>query len=252
MDKRGQISFFVIIAIVIVAVVAVIFLFPKIKVFVSDVEPNSYLRNCIEKDARNTNNQLADQGGYSDPENYVEYLGDKYTYLCYTSEDYKTCVVQQPLIKRHFENELKQKIEPEARKCVSDLKSLYESKGYDVSATPGDLNMSFVPGKLILDFISPMTISKESKQTFRKFAISIDTEMYDLILTATSIIEFESTLGDSETLSYIQYYPDLKIEKIKRDGDTLYTLGNVVSGDQFKFGSRSLVWPAGYNLEKNR
>jgi len=251
MRKEGQVSLFVIVAIIIVGVVLVIFLFPKIQVFISDVEPNSYLKNCIEDDSRETIEFLAGQGGYSEPENYVEYLGNKYTYLCYTSEDYKTCLVQQPLIKKHFEDELKNKIEPRARKCVQDLKELYESKGYDVSSSPGDLNVSFIPGKLVLDFLSPMTISKESKQTFRKFAISINTEMYDLLLTAASIIEFESTFGDSETLSYIQYYPDLKIEKIKRDGNTLYTLGNVISGDEFRFGSRSLVWPPGYGLEEN-
>ena len=74
--------------------------------------------------------------------------------------------------------------------------------------------------------------------------------MYDLLLTSTSMVEFESTLGDTETLSYIQYYPDLKIEKLKRNGDTLYTLSNVVTGDKFSFSSRSLVFPPGYGLEK--
>lgn len=250
MDKGGQISLFVIIAIVIVAVVAVIFLFPRISVLTSDVEPNSYLRDCIEKDARANMESLALQGGYSNPESYVMYQDNKFTYLCYTSENYKPCLVQQPLIKNHFEEELKSIIEPRARQCAQDLKVLYERKGYAVESDEGELNVNFVPGKLNIEFDSPLAIVKDGSQTFRRFSTSLDTEMYDLLLTSTSMVQFESTLGDTETLSYIQYYPDLKIEKLKRDGDTLYTLSNVVTGDKFSFSSRSLVFPPGYGLEK--
>ncbi len=249
MKKEGQISIFVIVAIIIVGVVVAIFLFPQINVFVGDVEPNSYLRDCIEEDARETMEVLALQAGYTNPESFVNYQDNKFTYLCYTSENYKTCVVQQPLIKGHFEKELKAQIEPRAQQCVQDLKEAYERKGYSVKAGVGELNVSFIPGKLVFDFINPMTIEKEGVQTFRKFTTSINTEMYDLILTASSIIDFESTLGDTDTLLYIKYYPDLKIEKIKRDGDTLYTLSDVVTGDKFSFASRSLVWPSGYGQE---
>lgn len=246
MGKRGQVTLFIIVAVIIVGVVAVIFLAPKIQVFISDVNPNTYLKDCIEKDSRDTMEMLAMNGGYLDPENYVEYQGEKFSYLCYTSEDYETCTVQQPLIKRNFEEELKRQIEPKARNCIEQLVDAYESRGYDVQSTPGQLNVSFVPGSLVLDFLSPLTVSKESRQSFQRFAVTIDTEMYDLLLTAQSMVELESTLGDTETLTYIQYYPDLKIEKIKRDGDTLYILSNVVSGDDFQFASRSLVWPQGY------
>lgn len=250
MEKRGQVTLFVIIAVVIIGVIVLIFLAPRIQVLFTDVEPNSYLKDCIEEDSLEIMEGLAMQGGYSNPESFVNYQDEKFSYLCYTSEFYKTCAVQQPLIKRNFEMELKNRIEPRARDCVSNLKETYESKGYDVQADVGELNVSFVPGSLVLEFLSPMTITKESTQTFRKFSTAIDTGMYDLLLTAASIVEFESTLGDTETLTYIQYYPDLKIEKIKRDGDTLYILSNVVTKDKFQFATRSLVWPQGYGTEK--
>ena len=128
------------------------------------------------------------------------------------------------------------------------MKEQYERQGYEVSSSPGDLEVNFVPGSLNVEFISPMTISKESTQTFRKFVVSIDSEMYDLLMIAVSILDFESSLGDSETLLYLQYYPDLSIEKVKRNGDTIYTLKNVVTNEEFRFASRSLVWPVGYNL----
>ena len=37
-------------------------------------------------------------------------------------------------------------------------------------------------------------------------------------------------------------------EKLKKDADTIYTLSNVVSGDEFTFATRSLVWPQGYGV----
>lgn len=250
MDKRGQVTLFVIIAVIIVAAVAAIFLAPRISFLTGDVEPNSYLKNCIEDDARETMQQLASQGGYAEPENFVSYQDERFVYLCYISESYKPCIVQQPLIKRNFEQEIKKLIEPRARQCYNDLKESYESKGYDVTGTAGELNVSFIPGSLVLEFLSPMTVTKENTQTFTKFSTTLDTEMYALLLTASSIIEFESTLGDSETLLYIQYYPDLSIEKIKRDGDTLYTLSNVLTEDKFSFATRSLVWPQGYGVQE--
>jgi hypothetical protein len=65
-------------------------------------------------------------------------------------------------------------------------------------------------------------------------------------MIATSIVDFSSTVGDAETLNYVQFYPNLKIEKLKKEGDTIYTLTNVVTNEQFRFATRSLVWPAGY------
>jgi len=249
-DKRGQIAIFVVVAVVIVGVIVAIFLFPQINVFAGEVDPSSYLKDCMEQDTTETMELLASQGGYLNPENYVLYQDNKFTYLCYSSENYKTCTVQQPLIKANFEKELKAQIEPRARQCVRDLEEQYKKRGYEVESSSGELNVSFVPGRLVLSFLSPMTIRKEGVQTFRQFTTSLDTEMYDLLMTASSIIDFESTLGDTDTLLYIQYYPDLTIDKLKRDGDTLYILGNVLTEEEFKFASRSLVWPPGYGLEE--
>jgi len=67
-----------------------------------------------------------------------------------------------------------------------------------------------------------------------------------LLLTAVSIIEYESTFGDSETGLYISYYPNLKIDKTRRDdGSTIYQLSDVTTEDTFAFATRSLVWPQG-------
>lgn len=248
--KKGQLAITIIIAIVIVAIVLVVFLFPRLKVFSSEVNPSAFLSKCIEPEVEDVVSVLSEQGGYNAPDNYVLYEGTQVQYLCYTAEDYKPCLVQQPLLVSHVENEIKSYVQPKARQCVEDLREEYERKGYDVQTTPGEIEVSIVPGSIDVEFLSPMTVTKETTQSFQKFSVGLDSEIYDLLLIATSIIDFESKFGDSETTLYVQYYPDLTIDKIKRDDEgTIYKLSNVVTEDKFTFASRSLIWNPGYGLE---
>jgi hypothetical protein len=249
--KRGQISIFVIVAIVIVAAILIYFFVPGARVFIGggEVNPSSYLRDCIEPAVDEISETLYSQGGYAEPDSYVTYQDKRIQYLCYSAENYKPCLIMQPLLKQHVEGEIKKYVEPRARQCVLDLKEQYEKQGYEVTATQGELVVSFVPDNLVLEFLSPMTITKDTTQNFQKFGVSIESEMYDVLLTAVSILQFESTLGDSELTLYTQYYPDFTGEKIKIGEDTIYIIGNVISGERFSFATRSLVWPSGYGLE---
>lgn len=252
MLKRGQISLFIIAAIVVVGIVAALFIFPGTRSFVNrgELNPNSFLRDCIEPSVRDNIDILSRQGGYSDPDNYILFNDNKATYLCYTNQLYETCQVQQPLIKSHYELELKEAIGTVSRECFSSLVDDYESRGYDVRSGDLELNVSFIPGKLVVEFLTPLSVSKESTETFSKFALEIPSEMYNLLLTATSIIESESTFGDAETLLYIQYYPDLKIEKMKREEGTVYILSNTLTEEEFIFSSRSRQFPPGYGAQE--
>src|SRR3989344_814198 len=243
-DKRGQVTIFVILAVIIVAVVIVIFAFPQANVFSSSLNPSSYLRTCIEPEIENIKNTLSEQGGYSNPDNYAVYNDLKLQYLCYTSDFYTPCYVQQPLLLKHLQDEMKKYIEPRAKQCFEDLKSQYERRGYDVRSGNSQIDVSIVPQRISVDFVAPLTIIKEDTQTFQKFSVAIESEWYYLINTAVNIIQYESTFGDSETSLYMSYYPNLKIEKTRRDdGSTIYQLSDVTTSDKFAFATRSLVWP---------
>ena len=245
-NKRGQIAIFVIIAIVVVGIIVVLFLFPQANVFSAELNPTSYLRNCIEPEVEEIVSVISKQGGYKTPGNYVMYQGQNIQYLCYTDENYVPCVVQQPLLINHVQEEIKAFVEPRAKQCVRDLKEQYENQGYNVQSSSGVIDVEIIQKGIDVDFVSPMVISKEdSTQTFQRFGVSIDSELYSLLSTAVSIIDFESTYGDSETTLYLNYYPNLRVDKTKRNGDTIYKLSDVTTGDEFTFASRSLVWPQG-------
>lgn len=245
-NTKGQVTIFIILALVLVGILVVIFAFPEVNVFSDSVNPGQYLKSCIEPEINIIKDTLSEQGGYANPSHYTFYQDMKIQYLCYISESYLPCVVQQPLLLKNVENEVKKYIEPRAKQCLQDLKNQYERKGYRVASSGSEIKVSIIPEKIVVDFVAPLTITKETTQTFQKFAVATDSNWYDLILTAVSIIQYESTLGDSETSLYISYYPNLKIEKTRRDdGTTIYQLSDITTEDEFTFATRSLIWPQG-------
>lgn len=252
MSKRGQVSIFVIVAVVLVGIVLVFYAIPQTRVFLpgsTAQDPNSFVEQCMLSDVEESLEKIMVQGGSYTPDNYLMYNGEQLQYLCYTTENYIPCTVQQPLLVSHVEQELKDAVQQRASSCVQQLEEEFERRGYSIAESPGELNVSIVPGMIFLSFDGPFVVQKETTETFRSVVITQESNAYDLLLIASSIVEFESTLGDSETTLYMNYYPDLVIEKMRREGDTIYTIRNVVTQDEFRFASRSLVWPAGYGTE---
>ncbi len=254
MEKRGQIAIFVIIAIVVVVGgILIYFLVPGVRTaLIGEVVPSSFIKNCVEEEVKQGIEILSKQGGYENPEGYILFRGNRVKYLCYTSQYFLPCGVQQPLIKRQFEQELKRMIEQKSDECVQELKAEYESRGFSVSGLQdSEAKVEIIPENVRVVVQAPMTLVKgETTQSFSSFNVEIPSKIYNLILIATSIVDFESTYGDTETTLYYRYYPNLVIDKNKLgDGTTVYIVGDVTTSEKFAFASRSLAWPGGYGLQ---
>jgi len=252
MKKRGQTAAFIIIAIIIVVFGILIYLFyPRIStIFGLEAEPNTYMSSCIEPAVRENVELLSKHGGYANPQGYVLHNGNRVKYLCYTAQYYIPCYVQQPMIRAHFEQELASMIQDKADQCAGDLKKYYEDRGYEVTGGNNALaSVSIIPENINVVVSVPMTITKDTTQRFENFRFGLPSKMYSLLMTALSIIDFESTYGDAETTWYMQFYPNLQIQKTKlMDGSTVYTVSDVNSKESFTFASRSLAWPPGYGF----
>ena len=251
MKKRGQLALFVIIAIAIVAIILLFVLRPSVApLFGKELAPYSFMQSCIGKDLNPVLKQLGENAGYEslNVEGYALYQGEKYKYLCYTNEDYKTCTIQQPMIISNFNKELTRIMKARAENCVLQMKSAYEDDGWSVQVPRGSFSASVDVKAIEMKFDGGFSAVKgEQTQKYTDFTLRIPSGYYELMSIASSIVDFEATYGDSETTLYLQYYPDLSINKIKlSDSTTIYILKNVVSGEEFRFASRSLIWPAGY------
>jgi len=247
--KRGQITIFVILAIIIIAIVLIIFLYPEIQTrFFQAPDPNSYLKSCVEEELKESLEMVMQQGGSLNPKNYVLYENKKVEYLCYINEDYQTCIMQQPLLLQHIEAEVKENIEPKIRKCAASLKKELEEKGYNVQAGTAKTSVSIIPDNIIIIVDYPLTVSKETTSNYKSFEYSIKSEAYDLIMIATSILNYEAHYGGAESTVYMTYYPSVKVEQKKlSERGTVYILTDRDTGESLYFASKSLNWPAGYS-----
>jgi len=249
MEKRGQLTIFIIIGIMIVALgVLIFFLFPKIKtgLGISTNNPNVFIQNCMEEEVESVVNTLSSQGGSMNPENYILYQNEEIEYLCYTNEYYLPCIMQQPLLKQHIESEIKNAIENKKSECLSSLKKNFESQGYTVSITGGETKVELLPERIKTTFENDLSLTKDETERYEDLSIVLNNNLYELMTIASSILNMEARYGDSETTIYMNYYHDLKVEKLKQtDGSTVYILTNRDTNDKFQFASRSVAWPPG-------
>ena len=249
--KSGQVTMFIIIALVVVAVASLIyFLYPKIKSgFAFEEEtPEKFLQTCLEADIKDAVDTLSSQGGSLTPEHYILFNGEKIEYLCYQEEYYKTCVIQQPLLKRHIEEEIKKNIQNNVKLCFDQLEQTYKDKGYDVNLRRAEMNVELLPKRIVASSNSTLALRKgESSQRIDTFRVILNNNLYELTAITNSILEWEAKYGEAESTVYMTYYKDLKVEKNKQiDGSTIYVLTDRNTGFRFQFASRSVAWPPGY------
>lgn len=252
--KRGQLAVYVMIGLAIVAVVLVFLLYPRLRSGsnLNVQDPSAFMKGCLAGTLAEKKTAVLEQGGFLNPEGFIVYQDDKIKYLCYTSESYKPCTVQQALIKEHVESELSDALGPAVRTCTEQLIAGYEAQGYTVGGSYQSSSVSLVPGKLVVSINAPLQLTlQDTVRTLPTLRFEQESEAYDLLLIASSIVDFEATLGGSETTTYIQYYPDLKIDKRRLgDGSTIYILTNVISKEYFQFAVRSLVFPPDYGFAR--
>jgi hypothetical protein len=248
MEKRGQITVFIIVGIVLVVTAVLIYAYRDNlgSVFVEQ-SPVDQIRECMETPLEDGLNIISKQGGSLEPENYYKYNGNKIEYLCYTEEYYSPCIMQKPLLKQGVEGELERYVEPKFKSCFNSVKKSLEDKGYSVSNKEPELEINISLNSILISADLELTISKEITENLGTVKFSKDSHMYELVIISTSILNWEARYGDSEIMDYLVYYPDLMIDKKRLEHDsTVYIISNKKSGEEFMFASRSYAVPAGF------
>ena len=243
-EKRGQVTLFVILAIIIVAAVLVFFLYVRPKMN-SSVNVGLNFEKCVEDIIQESSERLGQTGGFIKPEFTYTYESQNIPYLCYTSEYYKTCTIQVPFLKQNFEKQMEIDTTQKVSACYENSLEELRAEGYSVSS--GKLNYSVVvePGVIRANIQSPTTVDSNK---FSRFNVKINSPMYDLLMLSTTLLQFETKYGDTDVDTLMTNYPDYVVHKIKRDdGTTIYILESKVYGNKFQFASRSLAWPAGFD-----
>ena len=249
MEKKGQLTIFIIIAIMIVVLGVIVYMFfPQIKSRLGGEikNPQSFIQECIEEEIEDVVERISLQGGSVEPEHYILYDDENVEYLCYTGEDFKFCTIQQPLLKRHIEREIKNEIEDDVQNCFNSLKNSYVKRGYNVDLKDGPIRVELLPERVVSIFNYSLTLIKGNTEKYDSFYVMINNNLYEFVAIANSILEWESTVGNAEPTMYMVLYSDLKVERKLPEDTKIYILTNKKSGNKFQFASRSLTFPEGY------
>lgn len=244
--KRGQVTIFIILGIVIVSAVLVFFIWIRPE-YLSQTGGRLNFESCVRDSVVGAVSELEKNAGYINPEFTYNHKGEQIVYLCYTNEDYRTCTIQKPFLKQHFEEELKKYITSDVENCYANSVSILREEGYDVVSGRVNFSVSIEPESIDVLADAPTAVGSAG---YSRFNIKTPSPLYDMLMISTSLLQFEARYGDTDTDSINDFYPDYFVEKLKMDdGTTIYTLTSKLYRNEFKFASRSLAWPAGYGWE---
>jgi len=259
LKKRGQVTIFIIIAILIIALGVLIYMFyPKI---VSQMEtetknPSTFIQECMEETIQDTVDIISLQGG-----SYVvnesggrfykgedEDEGTYVRYLCYTNEDFISCINQEPFLTEHIELEILNVISLDIESCFNSLVKSYEDKGYEVDLKKGNPEVQIIPYSISTNFNHTLTLVKgDSSERYKNFEINLNSNLYDMLEVSKNIIIWEINVGDSLPEAYMNYNPYLKVEKHKKENDIkVYVLTDEKTQEIFRFATRSFAAPIGF------
>jgi len=242
-NVRGQVTIFIIIGIVIVVGILSFFLWLQPTYFQEKGKALGF-ESCVEDVVEDAIAELELKAGFVNPEFTYAYNGEELTYLCYTNDYYQTCTVQVPFLKNAFDEQMEILIRDKVDSCYDNSLSNLKAQGYSVTSGVVNYDVLIEPGVVRVEIDAPTTVGG---QQFARFNVKTNAPTYDMVMIATSILQFETKYGDADVSSMMEFYPDYIIRKMKRsDGTTVYVLEHKDLGNKFQFASKSLVWPAGY------
>ncbi|MBU1245706.1 MAG: hypothetical protein ABIJ20_01340 [Nanoarchaeota archaeon] len=240
MNKRGQVTIFVILGIVILFLIFLVTVFKdtllesKFGTQTNDdlvstqVESiREHVEGCIEEQGYEVISALGKQGGSLNPGLSKYWYGDDISYLCYT-EQYGPCYNMVPFLTSHMEDEITDYVSENLINCVNF--SSWEARGYEVSAGSYRVETTIGDENVIILVDYPITISRgDSVLEENRFSKNFDVPLGKLARVADMIVnkEINNQLGQVFTIPIITIFHG-EIE-IKRDThgpyDEVYTLG---------------------------
>lgn len=258
--RRGQIAVFVIVGILIISGIILFFLYrtnivPEIGGR-GETNVNAFLNSCLEEKTKEAVKELSIRGGDLNPELFINFLftdDEVYrniSYLCYTQNNFRSCVVQKPAIVLDMQNGIKDYISDDMKSCFLEMLSDFKSHGFEASPNSGlkDFDVKLMPRKVLMQTNSEVTLTKSGETTTQKnFEISISSRIYEILGVVQEIINSEAQFCHFEDTGFEIAYPEFKIDKFNiESGNYIYTIENIDSKEKFRFAVRSCGVPAGF------
>src|SRR4030042_2093178 len=239
MKKKGQVTIFIIIAVVIVSAIVTFFIFkggilPQIGEKPEE-NPSPFLESCIKDKVKEAAEIISMQGGYISNTLYKKFKFEdenvfhNISYLCYTPNYYLACVNQEPLLIQHLKDEIKDYISEDVSGCFDKLTASLSKRGYAVDAKYNGFDVDLTDNKIMIGINAEIVLTKTGEtSTQENFQIIIPSSFYDLAIVVQEIVSQEARFCYFEYLGYMNFYPQWNIDKIRTsDSVIIYTVKDI-------------------------
>lgn len=254
MQKRGQMTIWIIVAIAII-VLAIIGFFVynyglkyQIERPMQELNPNIFMGECLGEYIEPIVTIISKQGGYlAEPSIFIPYNGSKVGYLCYTNEAYKVCYNQQPFLDKSIEQQIKDELKKQeaVKRCLINFESRARGMNYQIlRCNDPDFNISLFTDRIITNFNCNITLTKDDKIIrYTKVEAQYNHPLGEFIALAMQIVDKEITLGDFNLILGQFYNPNIEILRIKAEKTKIYLLHKINTDKSFVFGVKNLFQP---------
>lgn len=251
-EKKGQVTIFIILAIIILAGIGIMF-FVLLKGSDVSVEtpqslgPKGFIEKCVQEVVEGSIEKVMNNGGTLDQTFNVTYKGQDYRYLCYQNALYETCYNLQPMFKQEIISILEEDTSEGVKECFNVMREDFENRGYDVTGESTNYSLEIYPGEIRIRLSKPMTIANEQDlQEFEKFNTKITSSTYDIIRITKLIIKSEQRFCYFESAGYMIGHPEYDISwKEISDGSKIYEVRDRQNNESLKFAVRGCALPIG-------
>jgi len=237
MQKRGQVTVFIIAGIVILAaMILVIFLYKSFQEKAREItNPREYLKSqindmrkminkCVSDKTEEVLKKLFESGGHINPVRYANYYDKKITYLCYKVSEEKPCY-NMMFTKEDVDNEIRPYLEQGITKCIENGIDVFKNKDYEVNT--GDFSLDFVFGDdaLLVTVNYPVSLTKGNiEEKDEKFSKDINTNFWKIAKAAADIINMESLGKEVDIADLSSKSADYEIGRTGVLGGSVYMI----------------------------
>jgi len=258
LNKRGQITIFVILGLMLVALV---FMFLNLKKDKpneiggkSEKDIRGFFESCLETKVKQTVGILMERGGYFDNPLNISFKFrntteiENISYLCYTSREFISCTNQEPMLMNHLRDEIHREISNQVRICFDEIATSLEKQGETVEAKYSGFSVEIAPRKINIYVDGEITSTKSEQTTTQKDIKAVfPSRLHEVTRVVQEIVNQEATYCNFELLGFMLFYPEFEINKyMTRNSTAIYTVKHNKGVEKFNFAVRSCSFPPGF------
>lgn len=249
-NRKGQVTIFIIIAVLLFMSLTVFFLARDTDVSLptgTEFSPDRYMGSCIRQAVRDTTDVMFAQGGVVNPPSYITSNGTRITYLCTNINYYSSCVNQYPLFISHLQKEIKENIADDVDACLGALQTELERRNYEVDLGSHSIEVTLKPELVEVSLPLELSLTKNGvTQSITSLDTTVRAPMYDLGLITQEIVSQEAQYCYFEYVGFMLLYPSYDIRLTTRsDATKIYSVTHLPTDKTMQFAIRGCAFPAG-------